>query len=71
MVLGIVLIVMGGVGVFWAKKRSFDRTNSAGVEEFSGFGHMVASRSFEKVAHVGGLLLILVGIGNVAASILG
>jgi len=70
MAIGIVLIVLGIVEVFWAKKRSFDRTNSAGVEEFSGFGQMIASRSFEKVAQVGGLLLILVGIGNLAASFL-
>lgn len=61
-VLGLVLFIAGWVPLFWAGKRRFNRTNAAGVEEFNSFGHAVASRLFEKVAILVGVLVVFGGL---------
>jgi hypothetical protein len=42
------LLVPGAVLFLWMKKRKFDRTNSAGVEQFGSFSGKLASVFWDK-----------------------
>lgn len=64
----IVLLAIGGYGLFWTNKRRFERRNVAGIEEFSSYGKAVATRGGEKIVRLASwLLLVLGGLGIVTA----
>lgn len=59
--LGIVLTVIGiGLGL-WKGKRKFDRTNSAGVEQFRSFGRKTVATAFDEL--LSWLSLAFLGVG--------
>ena len=41
------LLALGTVFLYWMKKRKFDRTNSAGIEQFRSFGIKLKSVFFD------------------------
>ncbi|MCI0518350.1 MAG: hypothetical protein L0Y45_11015, partial [Woeseiaceae bacterium] len=61
-IIGLILFVAGWVPLFWSGRRGFERTNSAGVQEFESFGHMVGARLLEKVATFAGVVMVLAGV---------
>ncbi|WP_217430968.1 hypothetical protein [Sphingomonas bacterium] len=58
------LIAAGVAGLLWCNKRAFDRRNAAGVQEFRSYGHSLGVRTLERLARLGGLILILGGFGR-------
>jgi hypothetical protein len=60
-IMGIFFILVGGYGVYWSNKRSFDRRNQAGVEEFSSYAASVGSRALEGVIKIAGIFAVLLG----------
>ncbi len=64
----VVLLAIGGYGIFWTNKRRFERRNVAGIEEFSSYGKAVATRGGETIVRLASwLLLVLGGLGVVTA----
>lgn len=59
---GIFLTIMGVVLGLWTKKRKFDRTNSAGVEQFKNFGRKMVATTFEGVLYWVAVALLFVGV---------
>jgi hypothetical protein len=57
------LVVGGGVLVFWAKRRAFLRTNSFGVETFPTYGRSLLARIADGT-------LFASGIGMIGSSLL-
>lgn len=67
-VVSIILLVLGGYGIYWTNKRRFERRNMAGVEEFSSYGKSVATKGGEQILRLGSWLLIVFGgLGTIAA----
>lgn len=59
---GIFLTVFGlGLGL-WRKKRQFDRTNSAGVEQFKSFGRKMVATTFDDLLYWGAIASLFVGL---------
>lgn len=58
---GIIFLCAGGYGMYWTGKRSFERRNVAGIEEFSSYGQALGTRAVEKVVRIGSLLAIALG----------
>ena len=69
-VLGVIALLLGILLRFWGPRRKFYRTNSAGVEEFSSYGHMVGGRAAERSAGCFGTILIVIGIAFLLAGFL-
>ena len=66
--LGITLTVIGlGLGL-WNRKRKFDRTNSAGVEQFRSFGGKMVATTFDGLLYWIALALLFVGLFILAFS---
>lgn len=61
-VFAIILIAVGGYLSFWANRRAFNRRNMAGVEEFKSYSDSIAKRGIEKLARIGGRILLVVGV---------
>lgn len=64
--LGIIILALGVAGLIFVNRRAFYRRNMAGVEEFNGFGSMVATRVFEKTVRIASWLVVVVGIALIA-----
>lgn len=60
--LGIVMLVIGLVLVLWKKKRKFERTNSAGIEQFQSFGGKLTATAFDGVLSWLSLSSLFVGL---------
>lgn len=60
-IFSLVLLVLGGSGVFWANKRRFERRNMAGVEEFSSYGKALLTKGGEQILRLASWLLVFVG----------
>lgn len=61
---GVLLIAVGLALLLWTNKRAFDRRNAAGIQEFRSYGHALGARTVERLARLGGWLLILSGCGR-------
>jgi hypothetical protein len=60
--LGLVLTVIGlGLGL-WNRKRKFDRTNRAGVEQFRSYAAKVVATTFDGLLYWIALALLFVGL---------
>lgn len=60
-VIGIVFFLIGCVGVYWTGKRSFERRNVAGMEEFESYGKAVGTKALEGVISLIAKVLIFLG----------
>lgn len=58
---GIIFLCAGGYGVYWTGKRSFERRNVAGIEEFASYGQALGTRAIEKVVRIASWLSIALG----------
>lgn len=66
LVVGIIFICAGGYGVYWTGKRSFERRNLAGIEEFASYGKALGTRAFEKLVRIAaGVAMVIGGISTV------
>ena len=55
-------LLIAGTGFFlWMKKRKFDRTNPAGVEQFPRFGRKLAAVSADKVLAIMSIVSLSAG----------
>lgn len=61
-IVGIVMLALGGVGLFFVGRREFYRRNVAGVEEFKGYGAAVTTRFVERVVRIACRLLVIFGV---------
>ena len=60
--LGSIVLVIG-LGLFlWRKKRKFERTNSAGIEQFQSFGGKLTATAFDGVLSWLSLSSLFVGL---------
>lgn len=60
--IGFLILGLGAVGLFFVNRREFYRRNAAGIEEFTGYGSMLATKLFEKTIRLVSSLLLLAGI---------
>ena len=60
--LGIALLVIGFGLVLWKKKRKFDRTNTAGIEQFRSFGTKIGAILFDGIFGWMGLISLFAGV---------
>jgi len=60
--LGVFIIAVGGMGLFWCSKQSFHRRNALGMEEFESYGQMVLLRIIEGLVMLISILAMLGGI---------
>jgi len=58
---GIIFLCAGCYGVYWTGKRSFNRRNIAGIEEFASYGKALGTRAIEKVVRIVSWLAIALG----------
>lgn len=49
---GIIFLCAGIYGVYWTGKRSFERRNVAGIEEFASYGKALGTRAIEKMVRI-------------------
>ena len=68
-VASIILFFLGCFGVFWIRKRAFDRRNIAGVEEFKSYGTSLLTRVLEKIAYLCSWLFIISGVVKFISSV--
>lgn len=59
--IGIVFFLIGAYGIYWSGKRSFERRNMAGVEEFSSYGKVVSARAVEGTVSIASKLAVAFG----------
>ena len=59
---GILALLLGGFLYLWRKRRVFDRTNCAGVEQFSNFRSKIKAKFLEGIAGCVSVLLVIIGI---------
>lgn len=50
--IGVVFFLIGCFGIYWTGKRSFERRNMAGVEEFDSYGKAVGTRALEGLVSI-------------------
>lgn len=60
--LGTVLLVVGLALFLWREKRKYDRTNTAGVEQFRSFVGKLAGTSLDELLRWSSLGLLFVGL---------
>lgn len=70
LVVAILMIAIGGYLSFWSNQRAFNRRNMAGVEEFKSYADSIAKRGIEKIARIGGRVLIVLGVLFLIASLM-
>lgn len=58
---GIIFFLAGCLGVYWAGKRSFERRNEAGLEEFSSYGKAVGVTVIEGLLKIASWMSIAFG----------
>lgn len=61
-VIGTILVLLAIAGVVFVKRREFYRRNQAGIEEFNGYGNMLATRAIETGIKVVSLLFFVIGV---------
>ena len=61
-ILGVAAVLLGIFLFLWRSKRRFDRTNAAGIEQFSSFGGKVAARSWDAILLVVALASLTGGV---------
>ena len=59
---GLVLLALGGTGLYIRGKRKFNRRNIAGVEEFKGYGSAVATNFLESA--LGAISFLVLALGS-------
>jgi hypothetical protein len=59
---GVIIFLISYLGVYWAGKRKFKRTNEAGVEEFKSYGRAIAASVIEGIVRIIGRLGIVSGL---------
>lgn len=66
-IVGVAAALLGVVLFLWRNKRRFDRTNAAGIEQFSSYGRKIAARSWDAILWVlafmsltGGVLVLAI-----------
>jgi hypothetical protein len=60
--LGALIAILTGVGVlFWVKRRRFERTNGAGIEQFTSYSSKLMATSVEKLAWGAAITCIVIG----------
>lgn len=64
--LGVIFLLLGVAGMLYVNRRRFYRRNSAGVEEFEGYGKMETARAFETIVKFSSVILVLWGLLMVA-----
>ena len=61
-----VLIVIAALiccgGIYWANKRSFDRRNQFGIEEFEGYGGVVFANLVEGVVRIASFFGLIMSV---------
>jgi len=62
MSLGFVLAIVGIGLFFWREKRKYDRTNTAGVEQFNSFVGKIAATSLDELLRWIAIGLLFVGL---------
>ena len=60
--LGALFLLVAGLLALWRKKRTFDRTNRFGIEQFPSFGSKVAARIKDGAAGYAALCLASAGV---------
>lgn len=58
-ILGVIVLIVGICAKVYFKKKAFERRNSAGVEEHSGYWSMLMVRALESSS----TFMIIIGIG--------
>ncbi len=61
-IFGVVATLLGIVLFLWRNKRRFDRTNSAGIEQFSSYGGKIATRFWDSILWVSAFISLTVGV---------
>lgn len=59
--IGTGVALLGAVGLFWVNRRRFSRRNAHGVEVYTGYGHMLATRAFDTTVTAISALLVCGG----------
>ena len=59
---GFALTAIGVVLGLWKEKRKFDRTNSAGVEQFPSFGRKMVATTFDGLLYWSAIASLFVGL---------
>ncbi len=62
---GLILMAIGGVGLYIRGKRKFNRRNIAGVEEFKGYGSAVTTNFIESA--LGAISILVLAFGGFLA----
>ena len=60
-VIGIVMFFSGCYGVYWTGKRTFERRNEAGIQEFSSYGKAIGSQALEGLIRI--ISILAIGLG--------
>lgn len=59
---GALIAILIGIGVlFWVKRRKFERTNGAGIEQFTSYSSKLMVTSMEKLAWGVAITCIVIG----------
>lgn len=59
---GILLTSIGLALGLWREKRKYDRTNSAGIQQFPSFGRKIVAETFDGVLYWGAIAALFVGL---------
>lgn len=60
--LGVLVLFVGLLGWIWVGRRQYRRRNSAGIEEFSGYGGMLVSKGNERLVRLFCALAVIAGL---------
>ncbi len=61
-IVGGAVVILGVILFFWRSKRKFDRTNAAGIEQFSSYGGKVAARLWDWVLWTSAFMCLTGGV---------
>ena len=69
--MGYFLILIGLGLLYYKRRRTFNRRNMAGVEEFRSFEHSVGSRGLDIIITISAWIIIISGIALISESMKG
>lgn len=61
LLMGIFFVAIGGFAIYWSGKKSFERRNQAGVEEFSSYAGALGSKALEGTIKIAGMFSVIIG----------
>jgi cytochrome c biogenesis protein CcdA len=61
-IFGGAVVLLGVILFFWRNKRKFDRTNPAGIEQFSSYGGKLAARLWDSIIWVSAFMSLTGGV---------